>query len=399
MAKTDLHEPGESRQRVDEGWIVTLGGVVIAGLIAVVAVALNASDPGAVSGVAFLLAGSCLLVGVLIGFIFGIPRALQRGEPEEPAVRPDSGAPKTEQRKEREGRYGDNTNLEQISDWLAKILVGVGLTQLGDVPANLAGAGKYLGPALGSGTAAEGLAIGILVYFPTAGFLLGYLWTRLFLAGALTRALTSTVADLEERVEAQEQQAKLDASALALVEKHLTGDASARITPDELKAAIKKASPSVKVQAFYRANKVRRENWEGDKPVMERSIPIFEALVESDVEKRFHENHGQLGYALKDKTEPDWAKAEEALTRAIRIRGPWQETGWALYEANRAVCRIHTDVEFKAGKSSLPANKERIIEDLRVIAYYAELEKWLQEQPIADWLKLNKIRPTTLQSE
>jgi len=30
--------------------------------------------------------------------------------------------------------YSGNTNLEQISDWLTKILVGVGLTQLREIP-------------------------------------------------------------------------------------------------------------------------------------------------------------------------------------------------------------------------------------------------------------------------
>jgi predicted secreted protein len=58
-----------------------------------------------------------LLIGGLLGFLFGIPRTLQQ-----------EASQATEQnRKDRpqETNYAVNTNLDQISDWLTKILVGV----------------------------------------------------------------------------------------------------------------------------------------------------------------------------------------------------------------------------------------------------------------------------------
>ena len=78
------------------------------------------------------LMGGAALVGGVVGLLFGIPKSVS-----DPAVAPippkldtvagDSDAPDTRAR----SSYAVNTNLEQISDWLTKIMVGVGLTQVG----------------------------------------------------------------------------------------------------------------------------------------------------------------------------------------------------------------------------------------------------------------------------
>jgi hypothetical protein len=59
-----------------------------------------------------ILSAASLITGGFFGFLFGIPRSLSTPGPS--FVQP-------------------NTNLEQISDWLTKILVGVGLTQIGTI--------------------------------------------------------------------------------------------------------------------------------------------------------------------------------------------------------------------------------------------------------------------------
>src|SRR5215207_3296326 len=64
----------------------------------------------AVGSIAF---GAAFGVGALVGFLFGIPRRFQR-EGSDPAL----------------GGLVVNTNLEQISDWLTKIIVGVGLVEI-----------------------------------------------------------------------------------------------------------------------------------------------------------------------------------------------------------------------------------------------------------------------------
>lgn len=68
----------------------------------------------------------CAVVsGGLLGFLFGIPRQSLKPTPAGVAAaaasEPDRGS----------GSFAGNTNLEEISDWLTKIIVGLGLTQAG----------------------------------------------------------------------------------------------------------------------------------------------------------------------------------------------------------------------------------------------------------------------------
>jgi len=121
-----------------------------------------------VTSAALVLAGASLFSGVLVGFLFGIPKTLQRKADESSSV---SGAD-----------YLPNTNLEEISDWLTKMLVGVGLVELGQIPKAIDSVAAYwercFGPAC-----PRPFAAGLIVYFSVIGFLLGYLWTRLALVG------------------------------------------------------------------------------------------------------------------------------------------------------------------------------------------------------------------------
>ena len=73
--------------------------------------------------VSIILAGSIIAMasatlGALVGFTFAIPRVLQATN-----IRPDS----------KYERLIVNTNFEQISDWLTKILVGVSLVEIGNL--------------------------------------------------------------------------------------------------------------------------------------------------------------------------------------------------------------------------------------------------------------------------
>jgi len=130
----------------------------------------------ALSGQAWIVSGGAFAVGALLGFLFGIPRSLQGNAPAAPATgapSPDPGSGPTQ---------GVNTNLEQISDWLTKILVGVGLTQFQSLRNELAGMATYFAVA---GSAAVTLAI--ILNSSVAGFFAGYLLTRLFLMSAFDR--------------------------------------------------------------------------------------------------------------------------------------------------------------------------------------------------------------------
>jgi hypothetical protein len=131
------------------------------------------------------MASAC--VGALVGFTFGIPRALQS---------PDSQG--TQSSDSQGTRYLPNTNFEQISDWLTKILVGISLVQIGKLPPALGALGRTLKPMLGGTDAAAGIGVAMCVSAAVAAFLLGYLWTRV----TFNWTLAVNTRDLEDRVRA-----------------------------------------------------------------------------------------------------------------------------------------------------------------------------------------------------
>ncbi len=143
----------------------------------------------------FLIGGSALVGGVL-GLLFGIPKSVSDPEASEQTSSTDAGPTNRKTTENPTGRssYAVNTNLEQISDWLTKIIVEVGLTELGNIRSQFQALAKYFGngfTAGGSGSAdttAPVVAALIIVYGLTAGFLAGYLLTRMFLPGAFNRA-------------------------------------------------------------------------------------------------------------------------------------------------------------------------------------------------------------------
>jgi len=99
-------------------------------------------------------------IAVIGGLIFGVPRA-----------RPGYAAEATE-------RYESNSNLEQISDWLTKLLVGAGLVELKNLPGYVAGVGAYLGAGMTISNA-PAFCVSAVVYGAGVGFVTAYLWTRL----------------------------------------------------------------------------------------------------------------------------------------------------------------------------------------------------------------------------
>lgn len=134
-----------------------------------------------------MIAGCAWSVGALLGFLFGIPRTLSTASPEaigaESAEDPIGAAQNSATAHGRdEVHYRVNTNLEQISDWLTKMLVGVGLTQLHSLPGKLRDASAYFAATLGAPAEFSGFVLALLVYFSVVGFMTGYLWTRVLLA-------------------------------------------------------------------------------------------------------------------------------------------------------------------------------------------------------------------------
>jgi hypothetical protein len=208
-----LPQTEEIRRRT----IRLLGGVAVVGLVGSVLYAAQFSgmDFPAIIAISVMLATASAIAGAALGFLFGIPRGRRAGEVEiqtEPAPRktPPSGqaTPGREGEGRREVAIRPNTNLEDISDWLTKILVGVGLTQLGTIADGLRRLGSALAPALGDATSSAAFGLTLVISFTAIGFLVGYLWTRFYLGAAFQRAETEVereVTDVRRELEEVKQ--------------------------------------------------------------------------------------------------------------------------------------------------------------------------------------------------
>ena len=141
-------------------------------------------------GVYALISLASLLCGLLVGFIFGLPRVI------------------SENTSIYSNMYGDNSNLDQISDWLLKILIGVGLVELSRLPGILILFKDHL-QYLGSGD----VGVLLIVIFSVGGFLGGYLCTRRYVALIFMAGL-SKQHKIEESMDKDKEDIKKNAEEL-----------------------------------------------------------------------------------------------------------------------------------------------------------------------------------------
>jgi hypothetical protein len=118
-------------------------------------------------------------VGTLLGFLFGIPRAI--AVPEQ-TNRPSGGVQAAVR------RYVGNTNLEQISDWLTKAIVAIGLIEIRRIAQLADSLATQLRPFLGKSSDTNETVLIIGGLFVVIGFLSGFLWTRMYLTEEFRRA-------------------------------------------------------------------------------------------------------------------------------------------------------------------------------------------------------------------
>lgn len=345
-------------------------------------------------GTGILFAGSAFIIGVLLGFLFGFPPASSGSSSQTPVQA--SGA-----QSEKQGLQGSNgtaraqfrsvfqnTNLQEISDWLTKVIVGASLVELTKLPPLIERFAKFMANGINPYDPSAPVALVILGYFWSCGLLYGYQWTRYAIA------VTSQPADN-------------DSEALARVDRWLNQPLGPKDDDERVAMvnAIKVASAGARLKIFLDAEKYREPATED---VNERSLPIFQALVEADAQEIFHRNRGQYALALmgrkKDPNDPATSKADRSraldlLNDAIRIRERSREPDWREYELARAVCRIQLDVQFneQVRQKSAPEAQKSIRADLDKIGDVPLEQRKLidpedattKESAITTWEKLN----------
>ncbi|WP_112238225.1 hypothetical protein [Kribbella monticola] len=147
---------------------------VNAGLLGTIVYALGTNGTWGSLSASVMISAASLVSGGLIGILFGVPRSIA-------AAQQVDGKPATT-------LIGANTNLEQISDWLTKIIVGVTLTQFGAIRREAGRLFHSLAPAVGGADGAAAFAGSVVIYFVVVGFLIGWLYARLRLSLAMSGA-------------------------------------------------------------------------------------------------------------------------------------------------------------------------------------------------------------------
>jgi hypothetical protein len=153
----------DTKEFFASGWMFSIPIVTILWgvVILIYAIQLPSEVRWGAWAVANLIAGAAFLGGGLVGFLFGIPRAIQS-----PAV-PTGTA-----------KYRANTNLEQVSDWLTKIIVGVGLVQIGHIIPALTRFGESMKAPLGGQASSAAFGLALTIANVLLGFFLFYFWSR-----------------------------------------------------------------------------------------------------------------------------------------------------------------------------------------------------------------------------
>ncbi len=183
----------------DLAWtVIGLSGLSFSGVLPLLVYSFSSSDGFAVFGISFMVAAASMGAGTLLGFLFGIPRPVVEGEPASSAAANTRVRTSSNSRAEVVRGQQVNTNLVQVSDWLTKILLGIGLSQLHTFPGRLGSIGTALSAGFENPEGGRALVVATIVFFVSTGFLNGYLLTRLFLAPAFSR-----VDDVYDMVETQ----------------------------------------------------------------------------------------------------------------------------------------------------------------------------------------------------
>jgi hypothetical protein len=141
-----------------------------------------------VFAVGFLVALGTSAAAAVGGFLFGLPRynAVLAVPVSGASTAAESSMSAADEARATAGIYTPSNNLEQVSDWLTKLLLGAGLVQLGRIGRWFSKfidglAAAFVGQT-GQATLATARTIAgsLIVFYAAFGFLFGYIITTLW---------------------------------------------------------------------------------------------------------------------------------------------------------------------------------------------------------------------------
>ena len=277
-------------------------------------------DFGRLMGTGLLVSLGFFAAGNLVGFLFGLPRSPRPTSPPVPAATPSSSANATGSTPSRLSETEDaavaaaknatpnlvpasitggianssiipseNTNLEEISDWLTKIIVGVGLVELKQAPAGLKRLADFFSTTCGNEFCGA-LFLMMGAFFFITGFIASYILARVYLKLAI--ALTGQL---------------LEPDVKRLVRE--TAEKTARQTAD---AAITKAGPVRALALISEARSTVDTAGSGDTQ-LDKAISLLDEALQSNPSKDLS------AYALVE-------KARAIKRKALQKEGTDRET-------------------------------------------------------------------------
>lgn len=293
---TDPREPdaaSDSRKRVAaiERTALRLLAGLFAGIALSAALAVSHYMVGAVIGAVL----AALLAGATLGFLFGIPRALTVALP---GTDGHAGA-------NNGGGFTHNTNLEQISDWLTKIVVGIGLVEAQSIGIAFQGLSRQVAVEWGLGANGAASAGFVLLASLLFGFIGFYIWTRTAFVYYLEHNETAVAAERRER-EAAERRARQAEADAARAKQQAEQAERDTLAERERKAEAERQAQ----QALEQAEQAARQTEEAEKQTQA-------AQRESDLYSRVagYLDSGTLEplRVLKLRDGKDWMKALEEV--------------------------------------------------------------------------------------
>lgn len=156
----------ETLEKITKNLNNTLWLGFIAGIISVIGYPFTTNAGWKMLFLSFLLAAASYVCGFFLGFLFGIPKRVS----------------------DTQTVYNLNTNLVDISDWLTKIIIGLGLVEIKTIPGYLENIGVYIQKATGGDDSVKIFSVCCIVYFSIFGLYYGYNYMRLFLSGQFKEA-------------------------------------------------------------------------------------------------------------------------------------------------------------------------------------------------------------------
>jgi hypothetical protein len=213
-----------------------------------------------------------------------------------------------------------------------------------------------------------------------------------------------SVEDVKETVDKQiNDNLNKAASLLKSVDLQLSTTTSSEVQK-ELEKQILEANPENAEHIYYRAKELRHSAWlDKKKGLIERTIPIFQALTQSTYGKERHRFYAQLGYALKDQELSDWDKAKVSLDKAIEF---WKKENPEAplpphYCFNWISCVLHL-AKSRNVQTYLDKFQSDVCERIEASTKCKSLGEVLQEDPnfkdLRDWLTIKHLEAALIPS-